>query len=149
MLLLWIICVISVLFCYAFMLVCLLMPCGHLLGKGWPLGSRLWCLIVSLSLSPFVSWVRCGAWLYRFLIFALFLTLNIFCRICNDLKLKLNDALKLEKNRMLVRQTPGECVLLKFIQFREINQIAEKLSLNTLNSHLKFEGNPNVCILLC
>ena len=32
-LLLWIICVISVLFCYAFMHVCLLMPCGHLLGK--------------------------------------------------------------------------------------------------------------------
>ena len=27
------------------------MPCGHLLGKGWPLGSRLWCLTVSLSLS--------------------------------------------------------------------------------------------------
>ena len=27
------------------------MPCGHLLGKGWPLGSRLWCLIVTLSLS--------------------------------------------------------------------------------------------------
>ena len=26
-------------------------PCGHLLGKGWPLGSRLWCLTVSLSLS--------------------------------------------------------------------------------------------------
>ena len=33
-LLLWIIYVISVLFCYAFMHVCLLMPCGHLLGKG-------------------------------------------------------------------------------------------------------------------
>ena len=31
--------------------VCLLMPCGHLLGKGWPLGSHLWCLIVTLSLS--------------------------------------------------------------------------------------------------
>ena len=26
--------VISVLFCYAFMHVCLLVPCGHLLGKG-------------------------------------------------------------------------------------------------------------------
>ena len=25
--------------------------CSHLLGKGWPLGSRLWCLTVSLSLS--------------------------------------------------------------------------------------------------
>ena len=40
-----------VLFCYAFMHACLLMPCGHLLGKGWLLGSRLWCLIVTLSLS--------------------------------------------------------------------------------------------------
>ena len=37
--------------CYAFVRVCLLMPCGHLLGKGRPLGSRLWCLIVSLLLS--------------------------------------------------------------------------------------------------
>ena len=33
-LLLWIIYVISVLFYYAFMHVCLLMPCCHLLGKG-------------------------------------------------------------------------------------------------------------------
>ena len=38
-------------FCYVFVCVCLLMPCGHLLGKGWHLGSRLWCLIVKLSLS--------------------------------------------------------------------------------------------------
>ena len=33
------------------MCVCLYVLCGHLLGKGWPLGSRLWCLTVSLSLS--------------------------------------------------------------------------------------------------
>ena len=64
-------------FCYAFVRVCLLIPCGHLLGKGWPLGSRLWCLIVKLSF-PLVSWVRCGAWVYRFLIFALFLTFMCF-----------------------------------------------------------------------
>ena len=38
-------------FCLVFVRVCLLMPCGHLLGKGWPLGSRLWCLIVKLSIS--------------------------------------------------------------------------------------------------
>ena len=38
-------------FCYAFVRVCLLMPCGPLLGKGWLLGSRLWCLIGKLSLS--------------------------------------------------------------------------------------------------
>ena len=48
-LLLWIIYVISVLFCYAFVRVCLLMRCGHLLGKDWPLGSRLLCLNVKLS----------------------------------------------------------------------------------------------------
>ena len=40
-LLLWIFYVISVLVCYAFMHVCLLMPCGHLHGKGCPLGSCL------------------------------------------------------------------------------------------------------------
>ena len=37
--------------CYVFVRVCLYVPCGHLLGKGCPLGSRLWCLTVSLSLS--------------------------------------------------------------------------------------------------
>ena len=31
------------------------------------------CYVVTV---PFVSLVRCGAWLYRFLIFALFLTFN-------------------------------------------------------------------------
>ena len=30
---------------------CVYVLCSHLLGKGWPLGSRLWCLTVSLSLS--------------------------------------------------------------------------------------------------
>ena len=29
--------------CYAFVSVWLFVPCGHLLGKGLPLGSRLWC----------------------------------------------------------------------------------------------------------
>ena len=38
-------------FCYAFVRVCILMPYGHLLGKGWPLGLRLWCLMVKLSLA--------------------------------------------------------------------------------------------------
>ena len=50
-------------FCLVFVMhsrVCLLMPCGHLLGKGWPLGSCLWFLIVCLSLSYVVSCVRCG-----------------------------------------------------------------------------------------
>ena len=35
----------------AFVCVCLYVPCGHLLRKGWPHGFRLWCLIVSLLLS--------------------------------------------------------------------------------------------------
>ena len=37
--------------CYVFVRVCLYVLCGQLLGKGWPLGSPLWCLTVSLSLS--------------------------------------------------------------------------------------------------
>ena len=37
--------------CYASVRVCLFVPCGHLLVKDWPLGSRLWCLAVNLSLS--------------------------------------------------------------------------------------------------
>ena len=36
--------------CYVFVCVCLYVLCGHLLGKGWPLGSHLWCLL----------------WVYRF-----------------------------------------------------------------------------------
>ena len=37
--------------CYVYVRVCLYVLCGHLLGKGWPFGSRLWCLTVSLYLS--------------------------------------------------------------------------------------------------
>ena len=55
--------------CYAIVHVCLYMPCGHLLGKGWPLGSRLWCLLWVFTF-PLVSWVRCGTWLYRFMVLA-------------------------------------------------------------------------------
>ena len=55
--------------------VCLLMPCGHLLEKG----PTSWLSFVMSDCDvftfPLVSWVRCAAWLYQFLIFALFLTL--------------------------------------------------------------------------
>ena len=37
--------------CYAFLRVCLFVLCGHMLGKGCLLGSRLRCLTVNLSLS--------------------------------------------------------------------------------------------------
>ena len=38
------------LFCvyYVFMRVCLFVPCVYLQGKDWPLGSRLWCITVSI-----------------------------------------------------------------------------------------------------
>ena len=62
--------------CYAFVLVCLYVPWGHLLGKGWLFGSRLWRLSVKLSLSQWLSFVRCETWLYQFLIFAPLLTLD-------------------------------------------------------------------------
>ena len=76
-----IICVIYLL-CLSCFRVCSLLPCGHLLGRGWSLGSCLWCLIVFLSLSHVVSWVRCSTWLYRLLIFVAFLT---FIVAANDI----------------------------------------------------------------
>ena len=63
-LLLRIICVIYNVLSLSCFCVCSLLPCGHLLEKGWPLGSCLWCFIRFLSLSHVVSWVRCGTWLY-------------------------------------------------------------------------------------
>ena len=41
--------------CYACARVCLYVPCGHLLGKGWPVVSN--CEFVTF---PLVFWVRCG-----------------------------------------------------------------------------------------
>ena len=38
-------CFCSVLCLLCFVRVCLYVLCGHLLGKGWPLGSLLWCLL--------------------------------------------------------------------------------------------------------
>ena len=38
-------CFCSVLCLLCFVRVCLYVLCGHLLGKGWPLGSSLWCLL--------------------------------------------------------------------------------------------------------
>ena len=38
-------CFCSVLCLLCFVRVCYYVLCGHLLGKGWPLGSRLWCLL--------------------------------------------------------------------------------------------------------
>ena len=38
-------CFCSVLCLLCFVRVCLYVLCGHLLGKRWPLGSRLWCLL--------------------------------------------------------------------------------------------------------
>ena len=69
-------CFCSVLCLLCFVHVCLYVLCGHLLGKGWPLGSRLWCLlwVCHFPIGILVSWVRCGTWLYRFLIFAPLLT---------------------------------------------------------------------------
>ena len=38
-------CFCSILCLLCFVHVCLYVLCGHLLGKGWPLSSRLWCLL--------------------------------------------------------------------------------------------------------
>ena len=47
LLLLWINAVIFVL-CLLCFRVCSMLPCSHLKGKGWPLGSCLWCYCVTI-----------------------------------------------------------------------------------------------------
>ena len=74
-LLLWIIYVISDLFLLCFHARLFVDALWSPAGKGltsWLLFVMSNCDVVTF---PLVAWVRCGAWLYRFLIFALFLTL--------------------------------------------------------------------------
>ena len=52
-------------------------------GKGLTSWLLLVMFIVFLLLSHVVSWVRCGAWLYRFPIFAVFL-LSSSCGVYKD-----------------------------------------------------------------
>ena len=40
------------LFCYFFVRVCLLIPCGHLLGKGWPLSGDCYCIFCIFATFP-------------------------------------------------------------------------------------------------
>ena len=63
-------------------IVCSLQPCGHLLGKAGPLALLYVMFSCVLSLSHMVSWVRCGTWLYGFLIFAFLLILIYWLWIC-------------------------------------------------------------------
>ena len=71
------------------------MYCGHLLGKGWPLSSRLWCLTVSLSLSHWDpgsgvvldcidSWSLNPYLLLQVFVLGLFIFLTICCWRSND-----------------------------------------------------------------
>ena len=74
-LLLWIIYVISVLFLLCFRARLFIYALWSPAGKGltsWLLFVMSNCEVVTF---PLVSWVRCGAWLHRFLIFAIFLLL--------------------------------------------------------------------------
>ena len=63
--------------CLSYCPVCSLQPCGHMLT------CRLHCLwsffFFFFSFSHMVISVRCGIWLYWFLIFAFFYTLSYFC----------------------------------------------------------------------
>ena len=68
-------------FCYLCLpllqyLVCFLQFCDHLLGKSCLIVSLVYDVSCVLSLSHMVSKVRCGTWLYQFMIFAFFLTLS-------------------------------------------------------------------------
>ena len=69
-------------FCGSFLLfMFVVFSCLYIVALWSPAGkgqtSCVWCVILYLLLSHVVTWVMCGAWLYRFLIFAFFLTFNL------------------------------------------------------------------------
>ena len=63
-------CFCSVVCLLCFVRVCLYVLCGHLLGKGWPLDSRLWCLLWVCHLLgkgwPLGSRLWCLLWVCHF-----------------------------------------------------------------------------------
>ena len=87
-LLLWIICVIYVLY-FSCVGVCSWLPCGHLLGNGWPLGSCLWYVFVTFpcgilgqvwyliaSIPEFCRLSYFSWWHVAVIVFCIFLTVS-------------------------------------------------------------------------
>ena len=71
---------------------------------------------------PLVSWVRCGTWFYRFLIFAALLTLNLSC--AKDFR-NLNSIVTLCINwRRLLALIFFQCSSLKYMKFPIIKKVA-------------------------
>ena len=68
-------------FCYIYFFMFVMLFCLFIAALWSPVRKRLtsWLSCVFLSLFCVVSWVRCGTWLYRCLIFASLLTLNQTC----------------------------------------------------------------------
>ena len=92
--------------CYSFVRICLYVPCGHLLGKGWPYLSFVVsnCEFVTF---PLVSWVRCGTWLYWFLIFVPLLALGVLKNRLNDTSFRVSKTyVKIEKRPIFNSHTP-------------------------------------------
>ena len=63
----------GIILCFSCFRVCSLLPCGHLLGKGCPLGSPLWVVFLCICHFPIrYAWSHVG-----FLLFAFFSTSHI------------------------------------------------------------------------
>ena len=67
-------CIVLLCFCARLLMDALWSPAGKGLTS-WLSVVMSYCVVVTF---PLVFWVRCGAWLYRFLIFALFLTFMFY-----------------------------------------------------------------------
>ena len=72
-------CLVLLCFCVTMSIDALWSPAGKGLTS-WLSFVMSYCEFV---IFPLVSWVRCGAWLYRFLIFALFLTFHPPLYLCS------------------------------------------------------------------
>ena len=115
--------------------VCSLQPCGHLLWK-----ANLLCL----SLFHVVPWVRCGTWLYRFLIMPSFLLRigAVYSSLCR-LKLPLYAKAK------FLRRKPS--VLVDFVEVSEMcwpQSIPSEMVIPIYFADWTFSKVGRVCICL-
>ena len=99
--------------CFSCFRVCSMLPCGHMRGKGWPLGS-CWLFIVFLLLFHVVSCARCGTWSYRFQIFAIFLALINIRNKCEVSTVK-----RVSQSSLFLLSVPRWCIYCEsFCYFR-------------------------------
>ena len=112
--------------------------------RGWPLGSFVFCVFICFSVSHMVYPIKCGTWLYRFLIFAFLFTfsqMSYYVRISRNLVFIAYAQMPLINGHseiLNIHQHPGQQKLRWVCTYAQTH-----LSLGCSHSHQNFLHWPN------